>query len=317
MWALTDTAPRGAQHKEALADAEVCIKLAPDFSKGYSRKAFALYKQGLFTEAMHTCDAGLEVDPDNESLKSTRTSAEAGRMAWSRHTQAGPTESTIPQWLGSLLAPVRAVLLYFAFLSSGGNAAEWQVFLQVAMAEFGLSMLPDLLARNWRGCMQGSAAHYLAFSALLYFSDIGAFLPGSAMIVLVNIPEFFRADLGGMLQGSSYGAAVMNFARATVWAQLIGAAEIAVGVLVIYMAISNTDKYLFFGIFYWQWLRIRCMLGTNTKQSFEAIDRIVGPMLGKIPVISTLYNTVKRIAAYAAQVPEPGEKPRYNPCSIM
>ena len=35
------------QHKEALADAEECIKLDPTFSKGYSRKAFSLFSQGL------------------------------------------------------------------------------------------------------------------------------------------------------------------------------------------------------------------------------------------------------------------------------
>ena len=306
-----------AQHKEALADAEECIKLAPNFSKGYSRKAFALYKQGLFTEAMHTCDAGLKVDPDNESMKTTRASAEAGRLAWSRHTQAGPLESPIPQWLGSLLAPLRVILIYFAFSSSDGNPAEWTVFLQIAMCEFALGMLPNLLARNWRGCMQGYAAHYLAFTGLLYFSNTEPFLPGIAMIVLVNIPEFFRCDLGGMLQGSSYGATVVSFAQATVWKQLIGAAEVAVGVLVIYMTIRDTEAYLFFGIFYWQWIRIRCMLGTDTKQCFAAIDRIVGPILGRIPLISTVYNTAKKVAAYAAQVPEPGAKPSYNPCSIM
>ena len=39
------------QHKEALADAEECIKLDGTFTKGYSRKAFSLFSQGLYTEA--------------------------------------------------------------------------------------------------------------------------------------------------------------------------------------------------------------------------------------------------------------------------
>ena len=57
------------------------------------------------------------------------------------------------------------------------------------------------------------------------------------------------------------------------WSQLIGAAEIAVGGLAIRMVIVGTEKHLFFTIFYWQWVRIRCMLGTDTRQSFAAIDR--------------------------------------------
>jgi tetratricopeptide (TPR) repeat protein len=211
---------RRAQHKEALADADECIKLAPTFSKGYSRRAFALYKQGLYTEAIHTCDAGLKEDAENASLLSTRASAVAGRESWSRHTASGPTHSPIPQWLSSLLAPLRAILFYFAFSSSTapGSKEEWETFLQIAMAGFVLGIVPDLLAKNWRGCMQGHAAHYVAFSALLYFGGTGPipFLPGTALIILINIPEFFRCDLGGMLAGSSYGAALDQFARKAV-----------------------------------------------------------------------------------------------------
>ena len=106
-----------------------------------------------------------------------------------------------------LIAPLRMVLFYFAFISSNvalaasghdSSSDEWTIFLQVAMGQFALGILPDLLARNWRGCMQGHAAHYLAFSALLYFSNTGGpFVPGTATIVLVNIREFFRSDLAG------------------------------------------------------------------------------------------------------------------------
>jgi Ca2+-binding EF-hand superfamily protein len=56
------------QSELALGDAEKCLKLDPDFVKGYSRKAAALQSQKKYKEAADTLKAGLAKDPENELL---------------------------------------------------------------------------------------------------------------------------------------------------------------------------------------------------------------------------------------------------------
>ena len=120
-----------------------------------------------------------------------------------------------------------------------------------------------------------------------------------------------------MLKGSSYAALMDAIANSKIFTRTIGAAEVGVGIFLFQAAYQQPDVMLFFTIFYWQWVRIRCMLGTTTKESFAAIDRFLSPVISKIPVVSSVYNVLAKVLRYAAQVPEPGERPGYNPCSIM
>ena len=57
------------QYEKAQADAEKCIELKPDWSKGYQRKGNALHAQGNRAEALIVYKKGVEVDPSNELLK--------------------------------------------------------------------------------------------------------------------------------------------------------------------------------------------------------------------------------------------------------
>ncbi|CDR96457.1 tetratricopeptide repeat domain containing protein, putative [Babesia bigemina] len=56
-------------YQEALADAQQCVTLKPDWPKGYSRKGLALYKLGKMEEAKKAYQEGLKIDPNNEPLK--------------------------------------------------------------------------------------------------------------------------------------------------------------------------------------------------------------------------------------------------------
>jgi len=52
----------------ALADAEKCISLNPDFIKGYVRKADVLKAMGDIDGAMEAIAKGLEKDPNDQLL---------------------------------------------------------------------------------------------------------------------------------------------------------------------------------------------------------------------------------------------------------
>ncbi|CAG8446959.1 33_t:CDS:1 [Funneliformis caledonium] len=56
------------QWVNAYADAEWCIKIKPDFSKGYFRKGKALMGLKRYEEAVHAFEIGLEFEPTNDSL---------------------------------------------------------------------------------------------------------------------------------------------------------------------------------------------------------------------------------------------------------
>ena len=57
------------RHEESLEDADACIKIKPDWGKGYQRKGTALQKLGKNGEAMEAYSKGLEIDPANNAMK--------------------------------------------------------------------------------------------------------------------------------------------------------------------------------------------------------------------------------------------------------
>ena len=52
-----------------MQDADECIKLAPTFTKGYSRKGHLQFFMKEHTKAMATYELGLQQDPGNQELK--------------------------------------------------------------------------------------------------------------------------------------------------------------------------------------------------------------------------------------------------------
>jgi stress-induced-phosphoprotein 1 len=62
---------------DALADAEKCVELKPDWAKGYSRLGGALYGKRKFEDAVGAYKKGLAIDDSNASLQSGLKEAEA------------------------------------------------------------------------------------------------------------------------------------------------------------------------------------------------------------------------------------------------
>jgi len=54
---------------EGLKDADMCIELAPEFPKGYSRKGHLQYFMKEYNKALETYETGLKHDPENSELK--------------------------------------------------------------------------------------------------------------------------------------------------------------------------------------------------------------------------------------------------------
>ena len=54
---------------KSLEDAEQCIKIKPDWGKGYHRKAAALHGIGDLQQAATVYEEGLKVDPANAAMK--------------------------------------------------------------------------------------------------------------------------------------------------------------------------------------------------------------------------------------------------------
>ena len=67
----TDPARAFATVWKALADAERCVALAPQFSKGFNRMATALYVLGRYKESEAAAKKGLEIDATSGPLQET------------------------------------------------------------------------------------------------------------------------------------------------------------------------------------------------------------------------------------------------------
>lgn len=94
---------------------------------------------------------------------------------------------------------------------------------------------------------------------------------------LVNVPSFFE-DIARQLAGSTYAVQVSAVANHPFWSKAVGCAEIALGVYWVcpMFGISLADgssagggsgrTALLLPFFYWQWLRLRAMLGLDARQ---------------------------------------------------
>lgn len=65
-----------SKFQEALSDANKCIEIKPDWSKGYQRKAMAQQALGQMKEAIENYEKGVELDPSNAQCKQMLEQAE-------------------------------------------------------------------------------------------------------------------------------------------------------------------------------------------------------------------------------------------------
>ncbi|GAA0157068.1 hypothetical protein LIER_14412 [Lithospermum erythrorhizon] len=68
-----------SQYSQALTDAQKTVDLKPDWAKGYSRLGSAFFGLNRINDAVQAYKKGLEIDPNNEALKSGLKDAEAAQ----------------------------------------------------------------------------------------------------------------------------------------------------------------------------------------------------------------------------------------------
>ncbi|OIW10821.1 hypothetical protein TanjilG_27767 [Lupinus angustifolius] len=77
-------------YTEALTDAKKTVELKADWSKGYSRLGAAHIGLGQHSDAVSAYKKGLEIDPNNDALKSGLADAQAATAAATRSRSAPP-----------------------------------------------------------------------------------------------------------------------------------------------------------------------------------------------------------------------------------
>lgn len=87
---------QSGQYDEALTDAEKCIEVKPDWSKGYQRKAMALQAQSKLDEAIEFYEKGVEIDPANAQCKTMLDKAQVEQERASAGPGAGGMGGGMP-----------------------------------------------------------------------------------------------------------------------------------------------------------------------------------------------------------------------------
>ena len=89
--------------QDALNDADACVKRAPQWAKGYSRRGGALFGLGRLEDAKAAYEEGLKLEPSNQACKDGIAEVNAKAAAASRPRPAGPGGAGVG--LGSLFGP--------------------------------------------------------------------------------------------------------------------------------------------------------------------------------------------------------------------
>ncbi|KAI5475339.1 hypothetical protein MNV49_001608 [Pseudohyphozyma bogoriensis] len=79
-------------HSSAISDARQALVVDPNFSKAYSRLGHALFSSGEYADAVEAYEKGLELDPNNATMKSSLATAKSRVPAASNEDDASPSE---------------------------------------------------------------------------------------------------------------------------------------------------------------------------------------------------------------------------------
>ncbi|GAA6063603.1 hypothetical protein JCM10212_006220 [Sporobolomyces blumeae] len=187
-----------ADHKSAISDARRALEIDPSFSKAYSRLGHALFSNGEYAEAVEAYETGLELDPNNATMKSSLATAR------SRAPAAAPDTSNSSVSRGSSPAGAAAggagsnPLAGFPGMSGGG------------MPDFASMMNNPAIMQMAQQMMQGGNMERImnnpAMQRMMESVQGGGGMPD--MGALMADPEMRRlaSQMGSMFGGGAGGA---------------------------------------------------------------------------------------------------------------
>jgi len=83
---------------DAVNDAEQCVRLSPEWAKGFSRLGAALWADRQLKAALEAFDSGLKIEPDNEAMQTSRKEVQKELQTAPPETEeAGSDEAESPQ----------------------------------------------------------------------------------------------------------------------------------------------------------------------------------------------------------------------------
>ena len=104
---------RTKEYSAALLDANKCVEIDPQWTKGFSRKGDALYALGRFTDAYNAYNSALRINPNDSTISSKRDQAQQAIS----NASASSGSSRAPRST-SLLATIQNYLRFVVVLSS-------------------------------------------------------------------------------------------------------------------------------------------------------------------------------------------------------
>jgi tetratricopeptide (TPR) repeat protein len=139
------------QHTPSLLDADKCIQLDCNWSKGYTRKGDVLYAMKKFTECYNAYNSALRITPNDVSAKEKCELAQKAIRDSTSDTPSASSSTAAPstgkkntitqvQTYIRVLAIVSAFLFFIPFFPRGFSARCFQIFVFSSIFDFGASL---------------------------------------------------------------------------------------------------------------------------------------------------------------------------------
>ncbi|GBG24150.1 Small glutamine-rich tetratricopeptide repeat-containing protein [Hondaea fermentalgiana] len=312
----------------ALADANRCVELKPDWAKGYNRLAMAF--QGLGDQKKYE-DALAKWRELGGAPAATRSSGTSAASA----TASGP--SSLPDMLSKVQLGLRVFLvlnfaLYVFPLTSSYGAFQRALFSACGVYMIHLYRVHGRPVRTQayaQRIVTDYRSHYAMAAMLFAFSGSGrliALMPhllseigyvadyvltaqpqiAAQLAPPLNthvLPRFTQtppeqwASLDLRSKWQRYNQVSMHYAASL---------EVAIGLGLIVELVTPSRSFLVL-FAYWHFLRIRYMVSDDIKQTFRALDTKIASYASRNATAMNLYGKIRTFAGSMVQMPSQGQ----------
>lgn len=303
----------------SLLDAEKCIELDSTWVKGIIRKGDALYSLRRLNEAMTTYKSGLEISPNDSSLKGKIEQVE---RAIYQASQPPPPSSSYANMINSpMLNNVQGYLRFglvlfligwlIPFIGKSFNVMSYRALLINAVASFLISLylrhgFPRISQDYLQRIIFDQPTSAYLFMTVILFAQKPYFLPLISIILvegfalvkskapallgnpavasqLATVEQQMPALMGRSDWSRLSTATKWNVAEEKVW--LVAATcEVWQGIFFL-VELILPSRALLGTVMWWQYLQMRCMMSNIPGSSSSPIMRAFSQLDAKISTV--------------------------------